>query len=354
MRPGPLMLDIEGTVLTVAERALLASPVVGGLILFSRNIVDSTQVAALVADIRSVRPDILLAVDQEGGRVQRLRNGFTRLPPMRVFGTLWDRDQDAAASVAGECGWLMATEVLAMGIDISFAPVLDLDFGHSAVIGDRAFHRDPAAVTALAGAFVHGMNTAGMQATGKHFPGHGFVAADSHTEIPRDVRSMGALEADDLIPFRRLVSRLGGIMPAHVIYSGVDADPAGFSRYWLQDVLRGALAFDGVIFSDDLSMEGATVAGSYADRARVALDAGCDMVLVCNHRDGALVVRDYLENRLENRLEKGLEERVGQHGNHDAASTARIERLAGRFGVVDQAHLAHARAVIEPLLEPLP
>lgn len=333
MRPGPLMLDIAGTVPTAAERTLLSNPLVGGLILFGRNIVDPAQVTALVADIRSVRPDILLAVDQEGGRVQRLRNGFTALPPMRVFGTLWDRDREAAITAVTTCGWLMAAEVLALGIDISFAPVLDLDFGRSAVIGDRAFHRDPEAVTALAGAFVHGMNDAGMQATGKHFPGHGFVAGDSHTEIPRDTRDIGSLEADDVMPFRRLASRLGGVMPAHVIYAAVDADPAGFSRYWLQDVLRGALAFDGVIFSDDLSMEGATVAGSYADRARVALDAGCDMVLVCNNPDGALAVLGYLEGRYVSR--------VG-----DALSTARIERLAGRFGVMDEARLIQARKLI--------
>ncbi len=333
MRPGQLMLDIEGIALTAEERALLQSPVVGGLILFSRNIVDPAQVAALVAELRAVRPELLIAVDQEGGRVQRLRNGFTRLPPMRVFGTRWDRDREAAIRAATECGWLMAAEVLAVGIDISFAPVLDLDFGRSAVIGDRAFHRDPLAVTALASAFIHGMNEAGMQATGKHFPGHGFVAADSHIEIPRDARTIGELETDDLVPFRRLASRLGGVMPAHVIYEGIGPDPAGFSHYWLQDVLRGALGFDGVIFSDDLSMEGATVAGSFTDRARVALDAGCDMVLVCNHRAGALEVLAYLERR---------------GGN--ATATLRLERLAGRFSAPDVSRLAQARERIAALV----
>lgn len=333
MRPGQLMLDIEGIALSADERALLQSPAVGGLILFSRNIVDPAQVAALVAELRAVRPELLIAVDQEGGRVQRLRNGFARLPPMRVFGTLWDRDREAAIRAATECGWLMAAEVLAVGIDISFAPVLDLDFGQSAVIGDRAFHRDPVAVTALASAFIHGINEAGMQAIGKHFPGHGFVAADSHIEIPRDTRTIGELEADDLIPFRRLASRLGGVMPAHVIYEGIGPDPAGFSHYWLQDVLRGALGFDGVIFSDDLSMEGATVAGSFTDRARVALDAGCDMVLVCNHRAGAIEVLAYLERR---------------GGN--ATATLRLERLAGRFSTPDAPRLAQARERIAAFL----
>jgi beta-N-acetylhexosaminidase len=333
MRPGQLMLDLEGASLTQAERALLASPAVGGLILFSRNIVDPAQVRALVAELRTARPDLLIAVDQEGGRVQRLRNGFVRLPPMRVFGEMWERDRDAATTAATECGWLMAAEVLAMGIDISFAPVLDLDFGMSTVIGDRAFHRDPAAVTALAGAFIHGMNQAGMQATGKHFPGHGFVAADSHIEIPRDDRVISELETDDLVPFRRLASRLGGIMPAHVIYEKIAPEPAGFSRYWLQDVLRGALGFNGVIFSDDLSMEGATVAGSFTDRARAALDAGCDMVLVCNHREGALEVLRYLEAR----------------GGNDTAAT-RLEQLAGRFDATDVQQLAPVRERIAALV----
>lgn len=326
------MLDLEGTALADDERALLRSPAVGGLILFSRNIVDPAQVAALVAELRAVRPDLLIAVDQEGGRVQRLRNGFVRLPPMRVFGEWWDRDRDAAVAAASDCGWLMAAEVLGVGIDISFAPVLDLDFGRSAVIGDRAFHRDPAAVTALAGAFIHGMNEAGMQATGKHFPGHGFVAADSHVEIPRDTRVISELEADDLVPFRRLASRLGGVMPAHVIYGSVAPEPAGFSHYWLQDVLRAALGFSGVIFSDDLSMEGATVAGSFTDRARAALDAGCDMVLVCNHREGAIEVLRYLEAR---------------GGN--ATASARIAQLAGRFGPADAQRMARARERVAAL-----
>ncbi|MFZ5756123.1 MAG: beta-N-acetylhexosaminidase [Pseudomonadota bacterium] len=332
MRPGPLMLDLAGPALDAEERQLLQHPAVGGLILFSRNIVDAAQVAALVAEVRALRPGILIAVDQEGGRVQRLRNGFAKLPPMKVFGALWERDRDAAVLAATECGWLMATEVLALGIDISFAPVLDLDFGQSAVIGDRAFHRDPQAVTALAGAFVHGMNEAGMQATGKHFPGHGFVAADSHHAIPVDERDIGVMETDDLVPFRKLASRLGGVMPAHVIYEKVAPEPAGFSRYWLKDVLRGALAFDGVIFSDDLSMEGAATAGSYPERARAALDAGCDMVLVCNRRAAAREVLAYLETRAA-----------------DPVATARIERLRALVPEPDAERLAAARVRIAAL-----
>ncbi len=326
MRPGSLMLDLAGPSLTAEEHELLQQPAVGGLILFSRNIVDLPQVHDLVAAVRAARPQILIAVDQEGGRVQRLRNGFTKLPPMRVFGTLWDRDCEAATKAAAECGWLMAAEVLALGIDISFAPVLDLDFGASAVIGDRAFHRDPQAVTALAGAFVHGMNEAGMQATGKHFPGHGFVAADSHHAIPVDDRQQPALDADDLVPFRKLMPRLGGIMPAHVIYEKIDPQPAGFSRYWLQDVLRGRLGFNGVIFSDDLSMEGAAGVGGYPERARAALDAGCDMVLVCNRRAAALETLAYLQSR-----------------DADKIATARIEHLRAMPSAVDTQRLLAVR-----------
>ncbi|MFP5440683.1 MAG: beta-N-acetylhexosaminidase [Gammaproteobacteria bacterium] len=332
MRPGPLMLDLAGTTLADDERSLLQNPAVGGLILFSRNIVNPAQVRALVAEVRALRPQILIAVDQEGGRVQRLREGFVKLPPMRVFGEMWNRDREAAITAAADCGWLMAAEVLAMGIDISFAPVLDLDFGASAVIGDRSFHRDPLAVTALAGAFVHGMNAAGMQATGKHFPGHGYVAADSHHAIPVDDRELAALEADDLVPFRKLAQRLGGIMPAHVVYEKIDPQPAGFSRYWLQDVLRGQLGFDGVIFSDDLSMEGAAGVGSYPERARAALDAGCDMVLVCNRRAAALETLAYLEQRAG-----------------DAIATARIESLRGNFTAADPQRLVAARERIAPL-----
>ena len=279
---GSLMLDIHGTWLTAEDRRILRQPEVGGLILFARNIEDPRQVRELCASIRAVRPDLLLAVDQEGGRVQRLRNGFVRLPAMRALA-----DNDNAEQLAEHCGWLMATEVLAVGLDLSFAPVLDLDHQRSAVVGSRSFEGDAELATRLAGAFIRGMDAAGMAATGKHFPGHGWAEADSHVAIPVDERSLDEIRARDLVPFQRLSQQLAAVMPAHVIYPQVDAGPAGFSRRWLQDILRGELGFDGVIFSDDLSMAGAHVVGDAASRIEAALNAGCDMGLVCNDRASA-------------------------------------------------------------------
>lgn len=279
---GSLMLDIAGTWLCAEDRQILRQPEVGGLILFARNIEDPRQVRELCLAIRSLRPDLLLAVDQEGGRVQRLRQGFVRLPAMRDLGSAPD-----AVALAGHCGWLMASEVLAAGLDFSFAPVLDLDHGRSTVIGSRAFGSDPARVAELAGAFIDGMHAAGMAATGKHFPGHGWPEADSHVAIPRDERSLETIRACDLQPFARLAGRLDGIMPAHVIYPQVDEQPAGFSPRWLQDILRGELGYRGAIFSDDLSMAGAHVAGAADARVAAALGAGCDMALVCNDRGSA-------------------------------------------------------------------
>jgi beta-N-acetylhexosaminidase len=290
-----LMLDIDGTELTAEDRELLAHPATGGLIFFTRNYEDRAQLCALVDAVRAVRPDILIAVDQEGGRVQRFRDGFTRLPPMAALGALYARDRAEGALAARQLGALMASELVDCGIDISFAPVLDLDFGHSEVIGDRAFGREPGQVVALAGAFIDGMADAGMAATGKHFPGHGHVAADSHLELPVDERSLADIRAQDLLPFKHLAARLKGIMPAHVVYTAADDNPAGFSRFWLQDVLRQELGFKGVIFSDDLAMAGAAFAGDYPARARAALGAGCDMVLVCNDRAGAVQVAQSLE-----------------------------------------------------------
>ncbi|SDK29681.1 beta-N-acetylhexosaminidase [Pseudomonas delhiensis] len=279
---GSLMLDIGGTWLTAEDRRILRHPEVGGLIIFARNIESPRQVRELCAAIRALRPDLLLAVDQEGGRVQRLRQGFLRLPAMRAVA-----DNANAERLAEQCGWLMATEVLAVGLDLSFAPVLDLDHQRSAVVGSRAFEGDPERATRLAGAFIRGMHAAGMAATGKHFPGHGWAEVDSHVGIPEDERSLDEIRRRDLVPFQRLAGELDAVMPAHVIYPQVDAGPAGFSRRWLQDILRGELGFDGVIFSDDLSMAGAHVVGDAASRIQAALKAGCDMGLVCNDRGAA-------------------------------------------------------------------
>jgi beta-N-acetylhexosaminidase len=279
---GSLMLDIAGTWLTAEDRQLLRQPEVGGLILFARNIENLLQVQELCRAIRAVRPDLLLAVDQEGGRVQRLRRDFVRLPAMREFAS-----RPNPQELAEICGWVMATEVLAVGLDFSFAPVLDLDYQRSAVVGSRAFEGDPQRASELAGAFIRGMHSAGMAATGKHFPGHGWAEADSHVAIPVDERGLDELRGQDLVPFRKLATELDAVMPAHVIYPQIDDRPAGFSRRWLQDVLRDELGFRGLIFSDDLSMAGAHVVGDAASRIEAALMAGCDMGLVCNDRGAA-------------------------------------------------------------------
>ena len=277
--PGPLMIDIAGTSLSQLDRERLRHPLVGGMILFSRNYQSPDQLAALCADIHALRtPPLLIAVDHEGGRVQRFRGQFTRLPAMRRLGQWWDRQPAAAEAAARAIGFVLAAELRACGVDLSFTPVLDLDYGASAVIGDRALHRDPRAVSALATALNAGLRRAGMAACGKHFPGHGYVAADSHVAIPVDGRTLQEMD-DDLLPYRQV--ELDAVMPAHVIYPCLDAQPAGFSRYWLGK-LRRELCFDGVIFSDDLSMQGASVAGDIVARAEVAWAAGCDMLLVCN------------------------------------------------------------------------
>jgi beta-N-acetylhexosaminidase len=286
---GPVMLDVAGLELTGADRERLAHPLVGGVILFTRNYATSAQLQSLTAAIRALRaPPLLIAVDHEGGRVQRFRAGFSAIPPMRLLGEQWDRDPAAAALAAEHIGAGIAAELVAHGIDFSFTPVLDLDYGHSAIIGNRALHRNPNAVAHLAWALCRGLREGGMAAVGKHFPGHGFVRADSHAELPVDERPLAALEKDDLVPFGALV-RLGieGIMPAHVVYPAVDGVAAGFSRRWLQDVLRERLGFDGLIFSDDLSMAGAQESGDIVTRAELACVAGCDMVLVCNDPDAA-------------------------------------------------------------------
>ena len=281
---GPLMFNVEGLELSAPDRDRLVHPLAGGVILFARNYAEPRQLDSLTAAIRALRdPPLLIAVDQEGGRVQRFRDGFTAIPAMRRLGERWDADAAAAAAEAISLGATIAMELGAHGVDFSFAPVADLDYGASAVIGERAFHRNPNAVAHLAAALCAGLRSRGMSAVAKHFPGHGFVAADSHAETPIDSRPLAALEKDDLVPFGALVRRgVEGVMPAHVIYPAVDAQPAGYSRVWLQDVLRRRLGFDGLVFSDDLSMAGAGVAGDVVARAEAAQAGGCDMLLVCN------------------------------------------------------------------------
>ena len=281
---GPVMLDLAGTELSAAESAVLRHPLVGGVILFSRNYRSPQQLCELTAAIRRLRrPELLIAVDHEGGRVQRFQEGFSRIPPMRRLGEAWDRDRAAALAAAREIAYVLASELLACGVDFSFTPVLDVDFGASGVIGDRAFHSDPVAIAQLAAALIAGLREAGMAGVGKHFPGHGHVRADSHLALPVDERSYAEIEAADLLPYKALIEQgLSAVMPAHVIYPSVDAQPAGFSSKWLREILRTQLQFEGMIFSDDLSMEGASVAGGLVERAHAALGAGCDMVLVCN------------------------------------------------------------------------
>jgi len=319
---GPVMIDVEGTTLSPEDVRVLTSPPVGGVILFSRNFESFEQLHGLCREIHGLRrPPLLIAVDQEGGRIQRFRDPFTRLPAARRFGECYARRPAAAKHRAEEVGWLMAVELRAAGVDFSFAPVLDLDRGVSRVIGDRSFAEDPLIVAELARAWTRGVHDAGMAAVAKHFPGHGAVAADSHLELPVDERPFADVWANDIRPFRMLIeSGIEAVMPAHVLFPGIAAELAGFSRYWLQEVLRDRLAFPGVIFSDDLSMGATSGKGGYAARARAAVAAGCDMVLVCNHREAALEVLDAL------------------HDHEDPVSRTRILRMHGRL-TMDMAEL---------------
>ena len=289
MALGPVMLDVDGLGLSPADRRLLREPAVGGVILFARNYASPAQLADLVAEIRAVRsPPLLIATDHEGGRVQRFRDGFSSIPPMRLLGRQYDSDPDGAASIAESAGWLIGAELRAAGIDLAFAPCVDLDWGVSEAIGDRAFHRKPDIVATLAGRFCRGMRDAGMAPVAKHFPGHGAVVADSHKQLPIDRREFGDL-LDDMRPFETLTRnrQVAAVMMSHVVYPDADALPAGFSPYWIGEQLRGQLRFDGAVFTDDLSMKATAEFGAMPKRARGALDAGCDMVLVCNDRPAA-------------------------------------------------------------------
>jgi beta-N-acetylhexosaminidase len=295
---GPAVIDVVGLALTDDDRRRLCHPAAGGVILFTRNFQDAQQLVSLTEDIQRLRePELPICVDHEGGRVQRFKAGFTLLPPMRSLGRLWDRDRPAGRAAARAAAYVAASELAAHGVDFSFAPVLDLDFGASGVIGDRALHFDPTAVGALGAALIQGFADAGMAAVGKHFPGHGFCEADSHVAIPTDGRTFAEIWKKDIVPYKPAIEAgMAAVMPAHVIYSQVDPEPAGYSKYWLQEVLRGKLGFDGLIFSDDLSMEGASTAGGIPERARAALGAGCDMVLLCNDPAGQDVLLESLQD----------------------------------------------------------
>jgi beta-N-acetylhexosaminidase len=333
--PGPAVVDVLGLALTDDDRKRIVHPAAGAVILFARNYADSTQLAALCEEIERARePALPVCVDHEGGRVQRFREGFTAIPPMRTLGRFWDRDRELGRGAARAVAYIVGSELAAHGVDFSFAPVLDLDYGGSSVIGDRALHFDPAAAGALGAALVQGFADAGMASVGKHFPGHGFAEADSHVAVPMDNRSLAAILKKDVVPFKQAIAAgLAAVMPAHVIYGQVDAEPAGYSKRWLQEVLRGQLAFDGMIFSDDLSMEGASAAGGPPERARAALAAGCDMVLLCNDPGGLDALLDSLAevplgrpDRLERMRKRGGRDLRKSVAYRDAQET--LQKLA--------------------------
>lgn len=317
MSLGPLMVDIAGTTLTREDREILAHPLVGSVILFTRNYAGPEQLERLVQDIHAVRaPPLLVAVDHEGGRVQRFRAGFSALPPLRSIGHVYDLDAEAGLETARRLGWLMAAELLASGVDFSFAPCVDLDYGVSEVIGDRAFHRRAESVARLAVAYMHGMRDAGMAATAKHFPGHGAVVADSHLALPVDRRGVADLQ-DDLMPYRWLIDNgLPAVMVAHVLVPAVDALPASFSARWIRGILRGELGFNGAVFADDLSMAGAASVGDVVSRATQALSAGCDVLPLCNDRASLLRLIDELRVEVDPTSRLRL---VRMRGRHDSS-----------------------------------
>jgi beta-N-acetylhexosaminidase len=321
---APLIIDIAGTVLSNVDRQRLHHPLVGGLILFARNWQSREQLTDLCASIKRLRSDLLICVDHEGGRVQRFKtDGFTHLPPMRVLGDLWMKDAMLATNAATACGYVLGAELRACGVDLSFTPVLDLDYGESSVIGDRAFHRDARVTALLAKSLMHGLLQSGMANCGKHFPGHGFVKADSHTDIPVDNRSLKKIMADDAAPYTWLNSSLASVMPAHVIYPKVDTRPAGFSKPWLEDILRQQCRFSGAVFSDDLSMAAARMIDgklvSYSEAAITALSAGCDLVLLCNQSlDSGLAIDSLIDGMVEAQIT----------GRWQPAETSELRRLS--------------------------
>lgn len=324
---GPILLDIEGASLTAEDKEILRHPHVGGVIFFSRNYHDPHQLTELVKEIRQLRPQLLLTVDQEGGRVQRFKDGLTTLPALGILGASLDQGYDLAylIKLAEHLGFLMALEVRALGVDLSFAPVLDLNRGISEVIGNRALHRDPYNVTSLARAYIKGMHRAGMQAVGKHFPGHAAVAPDSHFALPEDLRPLTEVK-EDIIPFEELITLnlLAGIMPAHIVYPAVDSLPVGFSEQWLEHILRQQFAFAGAIISDDLSMEGAKQIGNYAKRAQQALAAGCNFILICNNRAGAIEAIEKINDQPNN---LSLQRRTLLHGRGAPPSLSSLKEL---------------------------
>ena len=342
MTLGPLMVDVAGQELTAEDREILAHPLVGSVILFTRNYADPEQLQRLVAQVHAVRaPRLLVAADHEGGRVQRFRTGFTALPPLRLIGHQFDLDRNAGLELARRHGWLMAAELVCCGLDISFAPCVDLDYGLSEIIGDRALHNRAAAVGELAVAYMHGMRDAGMAATAKHFPGHGAVVADSHLALPVDRRDFSDL-ADDLTPYRRLIDNgLPAVMVAHVLFPAIDARPASLSRRWISGVLRGELRFTGAVFADDLSMAGAASFGDIVARAAEALAAGCDVLPVCNSRPSVLRLLD------------------GLHPAPDPASHLRQARLRAhahpqRAELLASSHWRACREALEQCSRPPP
>ena len=328
---GPVVLDPSGPVLTEDDHRRLRHPATGGVILFAHNYETPEQLLALTGEISRLRdPELPVCVDHEGGRVQRFAQGFTAIPPMRRLGVLWDRDRDAARRAARAVGTVIAAELGAHGLDFSFTPVLDLDYGSSAVIGHRALHYDPNAVGALAAQLIEGLAAGGMAAVGKHFPGHGFVAADSHVAVPTDPRPARDIFRKDLVPYQAAIKAgLAAVMPAHVIYPQADAEPAGYSAYWLKEVLRTKLGFEGLVFSDDLAMEGASTAGGIPERAKAALAAGCDMVLLCQNPSGQDELLDSLATTpvaAPERIEK-LRRRGGRDYRKSVAYREALEAL---------------------------